>query len=447
MYNALTNKLASIFNTLRNKGKLSKYEIDIALKDVESALLDADVAIAVVKIISQSISEKALGQKIYKSVSPVDQVIKIVHEELVAILGADTASSKMNLNRYGTTNILMVGLQGSGKTTFSAKLANLYKKQGQNVLLVSLDTYRPAAREQLAILAESINVDSLEIIIDETPIEIAKRALKFAGTKYDIVIYDSAGRLHIDNELIKEIEDIKHILTPEEILLTIDALTGQDAINIAQNFHEALSLTGNLISKMDGDARGGAALSLRHVTSQPIKFLGIGERLDNIEIFDPKKMADKILDKGDIVSLVEKAKDIISEEEAERAKKRFEKGKFDLNDYLSHIQSMKKMGGIGSIMKMIPGAANFANKLQNSQFNDQLLKRQEAIICSMTKVERSNPSIINASRKKRICSGSGRSIQEINKLLIQFAKMLKMIKKTSKMDLASVMGAKLGNMF
>ena len=447
MYNSLIKKFASIFNTLRNKGKLSKYDIERALKDVEEVLIEADVAMSVVKIISKSITAKAIGQEIYKSVSPVDQVIKIVHEELVDILGSDKVSSAINLNRYDTTNILMVGLQGSGKTTFSAKLANFYKKQGKHILLVSLDTYRPAAREQLAILAKSINVDSLEIISGETPIEIAKRALSSAGKKYDIVIYDSAGRLHINQELINEIEDIKNILTPKEILLTVDALTGQDAINSAKHFHEKLSLTGNLISKMDGDARGGAALSIRHITAQPIKFLGIGEKLDNLEIFDPKKMADKILDKGDIVSLVEKAKDIISDEEAEYAKKRFEKGKFDLNDYLSQIQNMKKMGGVGTIMKMIPGAANFANKLQNSSFNDHSLKRQEAIICSMTKQERRDSNIINASRKKRICCGSGTSIQEINKLLTQFAKMLKIMKKTSKMDPLSVMGGKLGNMF
>jgi signal recognition particle subunit SRP54 len=333
---------------------------------------------------------------------------------------------------------MMVGLQGSGKTTFSAKIANLLKKNGKKILLVSLDIYRPAAQEQLKILADSINVDSLEIVANQKPYEIVKRAIK-ESHNYDVVIYDTAGRLHINEELIEELNIVKDLLTPSEILLTVDALIGQDASNIAFEFNRKVGVTGNLLSKVDGDAKGGAALSIRYITQKPIKFLGVGEKVEDIEEFDPEKMVGRILDKGDIVSLVKKAQEVMSDQEAEKASKRMMSGKFNLNDYLTQIQGLKKMGGLSKILKLIPGASQLENRLQNSHFNDSSTLKQEAIILSMTKKERIMPEIINMSRKQRIIKGSGVTMSEMNKLIKQYEKISSMMKKMGKMDPQAIM--------
>jgi signal recognition particle subunit SRP54 len=438
MFQLLTNKFSNIFSGLRNKNLLTEHDIKNAMEEVKDALLEADVAISVVKELIDNISKKALGEAVYKSTTPSQIVIKIVNDALIEILGSSSKDSQLNLIGRRPANIMMVGLQGSGKTTFSAKIANLLKKNGKKILLVSLDIYRPAAQEQLKILADSINVDSLEIVANQKPYEIVKRAIK-ESHNYDVVIYDTAGRLHINEELIEELNIVKDLLTPSEILLTVDALIGQDASNIAFEFNRKVGVTGNLLSKVDGDAKGGAALSIRYITQKPIKFLGVGEKVEDIEEFDPEKMVGRILDKGDIVSLVKKAQEVMSDQEAEKASKRMMSGKFNLNDYLTQIQGLKKMGGLSKILKLIPGASQLENRLQNSHFNDSSTLKQEAIILSMTKKERIMPEIINMSRKQRIIKGSGVTMSEMNKLIKQYEKISSMMKKMGKMDPQAVM--------
>lgn len=438
MFQLLTNKFSNIFSGLRNKNHLTEHDIKNAMEEVKDALLEADVAISVVKELIDNISKKALGEAVYKSTTPSQIVITIVNDALIEILGSSSKDSQLNLIGRRPANIMMVGLQGSGKTTFSAKIANLLKKNGKKILLVSLDIYRPAAQEQLKILADSINVDSLEIVANQKPYEIVKRAIK-ESHNYDVVIYDTAGRLHINEELIEELNIVKDLLTPSEILLTIDALIGQDASNIAFEFNRKVGVTGNLLSKVDGDAKGGAALSIRYITQKPIKFLGVGEKVEDIEEFDPEKMVGRILDKGDIVSLVKKAQEVMSDQEAEKASKRMMSGKFNLNDYLTQIQGLKKMGGLSKILKLIPGASQLENRLQNSHFNDSSTLKQEAIILSMTKKERIMPEIINMSRKQRIIKGSGVTMSEMNKLIKQYEKISSMMKKMGKMDPQAIM--------
>jgi signal recognition particle subunit SRP54 len=438
MFQLITNKFSNIFSGLRNKNHLTEHDIKNAMEEVKDALLEADVAISVVKELIDNISKKALGEAVYKSTTPSQIVIKIVNDALIEILGSSSKDSQLNLIGRRPANIMMVGLQGSGKTTFSAKIANLLKKNGKKILLVSLDIYRPAAQEQLKILADSINVDSLEIVANQKPYEIVKRAIK-ESHNYDVVIYDTAGRLHINEELIEELNIVKDLLTPSEILLTVDALIGQDASNIAFEFNRKVGVTGNLLSKVDGDAKGGAALSIRYITQKPIKFLGVGEKVEDIEEFDPEKMVGRILDKGDIVSLVKKAQEVMSDQEAEKASKRMMSGKFNLNDYLTQIQGLKKMGGLSKILKLIPGASQLENRLQNSHFNDSSTLKQEAIILSMTKKERIMPEIINMSRKQRIIKGSGVTMSEMNKLIKQYEKISSMMKKMGKMDPQAIM--------
>jgi signal recognition particle subunit SRP54 len=433
MFQLLTNKFSSIFSGLKGKRSLNKYDIDEAMKEIKVALIEADVALSVVNQIIKNISEKSLGEEVYKSTTPSQIVIKIVTDELIKIIGSNPLDAQLNLVGRRPINIMMVGLQGSGKTTFSAKIAKILKKQDKKVLLVSLDTYRPAAQEQLRILANSAEIDSLEILPEQNPYEIAKRALR-NSQNYDVVVYDTAGRLHIDDKLIKELKDIEQLVNPAETLLTVDALIGQDAANIAHEFSNKISITGNVLSKLDGDARGGAALSMRYITQKPIKFLGIGEKIDDIESFDPERMVNRILDKGDIVALVKKVQDSISEEDAEKSAKRIKQGKFDLNDYLNQIQGLKKMGGISKILKMIPGAGQFEARLNNSPLREEATGKQEAIILSMTKKERAMPAIINTSRKNRIIKGSGTTTSELNKLLKQYEKISSTIKKMGKMD-------------
>jgi signal recognition particle subunit SRP54 len=445
MFQTLTSKFSNIFSKFRNKNTINKYDIENAMEDVKIALLEADVALPVVKELITNISAKVLGEQVYKSTTPYQIIIKIVSDELIKIVGSDPKESELNLTGRRPVNIMMIGLQGSGKTTFSAKIANLLKKEDKKVLLVSLDIYRPAAQEQLKILGDSIGIDSLSIVSGQKPYDIAKRAVK-ESQNYDVVIYDSAGRLHIDDKLIEEIKEIKTLLNPTEILLTVDALMGQDAANIATEFNNKIGVTGSILSKIDGDARGGAALSIRYITQKPIKFLGIGEKIEDIEKFDPERMVGRILDKGDIVSLVKKAQEIMSEAEAEKAAKKMQQGRFDFNDYLAQIQSLRKMGGLSKIMKLIPGASQFESRMQSSPFSDDSSKKQEAIILSMTKKERQIPDIINVSRKKRIIKGSGTTESEFNKLLKQYKKISSMMKKLGKMDPNEIM-KQFGNKF
>ncbi|MDA9163777.1 signal recognition particle protein, partial [Rickettsiaceae bacterium] len=394
------------------------------------------------------VKERAKGQEVVKSVSPAQMVIKIINDKLENLLAPSEEEARLNLNNTPPVNLLVVGLQGSGKTTATAKLGLKLKSQNKKTLLVSLDTYRPAAQEQLEVLGREIGVDTLEIIKDQQPLEITKRALKEAKLSgYDVVIYDSAGRLHIDEAMIDEVASVKKIITPTETLLVIDSMIGQDAVTVASTFDEKLTVTGIILSRIDGDARGGAALSVRHVTGKPIKFLSTGEKATDFEEFDAKRIASRILDMGDVVSLVEKASSLIDEKEAAKTAAKLKKGKFDLDDYISQIRMIKKMGGMGSMMSMIPGAAKFADKMGDADKGDKMLAHQVSIVSSMTKKERRNPDILNASRRKRISAGSGTSIQQVNVLLKQFKQISTMMKKASKMNPKSLMRSGIGKLF
>lgn len=448
MFKSLTQNFTKIFDKIKGTGVLTEERIDEALRDVRVALLEADVALTVVREFIASVKEKAKGQEVIKSVSPAQMVIKIINDELAAILSPNEEEAKLNLNNVPPVNILVVGLQGSGKTTSSAKLARRLKEQNKKVLLVSLDTYRPAAQEQLEILARDIGVESLAIIAGQNPLDITNRALAEAKLlAYDVVIYDSAGRLHIDEQMIHEVASVKKLITPTETLLVIDSMIGQDAVNVASTFNEKLDITGVVLSRIDGDSRGGAALSVRHVTGRPIKFLSTGEKTGDFEEFDAKRIASRILDMGDVVSLVEKAASVIDQEEAEKAAARLKKGKFDLDDYISQIKNIKKMGGFGSVMGMIPGMSKFSSKVGDLSGNDNLLNAQIAIVCSMTKKERRKPDLLNASRKKRVASGSGTSVQQVNSLLKQFQQISTAMKRVSKMDPKAMMRSGMGGLF
>jgi len=448
MFQTLTQNLTRIFDKIKSTGALTESQIDASMRDIRIALLEADVALPVVREFISSVKEKAKGQEIVKSISPAQMIIKIINDEIVNLLAPDETEAKLNLNSTPPVNILIVGLQGSGKTTASAKLALRLKKQNKKVLLVSLDTYRPAAQDQLQVLANDIGVDALEIVKGQKPLEITNRSLKEAKLSgYDIVIYDSAGRLHIDEEMISEVSTIKQMITPTETLLVIDSMIGQDAITVASTFDEKLTITGVILSRIDGDSRGGAALSVRHVTGKPIKFLSTGEKPADFEEFDAKRIASRILDMGDIVSLVEKAASVIDQKEAEKTAARLKKGKFDLDDYISQIKTIKKLGGFGSMMSMIPGMSKFSDKIGDASANDKMLNTQVAIVLSMTPKERRNPDILNASRRKRIATGSGTTVQQINTLLKQFKQISTMMKKAAKMDPKSMMRSGLGKLF
>ncbi|MDP4708417.1 MAG: signal recognition particle protein [Rickettsiaceae bacterium] len=448
MFQTLTQNLTKIFDKIKSTGTLTEGQIDASMRDIRIALLEADVALPVVREFIASVKEKAQGQEIVKSISPAQMIIKIINDEIINLLAPDATEAKLNLSSTPPANILIVGLQGSGKTTASAKLALRLKKQNKKVLLVSLDTYRPAAQDQLQVLANDIEVDSLEIIKGQKPLEITNRALKEAKLSgYDIVIYDSAGRLHIDEEMISEVSTIKKMVAPTETLLVIDSMIGQDAVTVASTFNEKLTITGVVLSRIDGDSRGGAALSVRHVTGKPIKFLSTGEKPADFEEFDAKRIASRILDMGDIVSLVEKAASVIDQKEAEKTAARLKKGKFDLDDYISQIKTIKKLGGFGSMMSMIPGMSKFSDKIGDAGANDKMLNTQVSIVLSMTKKERRNPDILNASRRKRIATGSGTTVQQINTLLKQFKQISTMMKKAAKMDPKSMMRSGLGKLF
>ncbi|MES2215057.1 MAG: signal recognition particle protein [Pseudomonadota bacterium] len=452
MFKNLSSNLSKIFDRLRSGGVLTEAQIDEAMRGIRVALLEADVALSVVKNFVDAVKNKAIGQNVIKSVSPGQMVVKIIHDELILLLASTEEERQINLRADPPVNIMTVGLQGSGKTTFSAKLA-LYlkaqhlKSQSKKILLVSLDTYRPAAQEQLAILAKSAEIASLPIISEEKPLEIVQRALKGARLGgYDVVIYDTAGRIHIDDVMMKELEDIKALTNPTEILLVADALTGQDAVNIASQFDAKLNITGVVLSKIDGDARGGAALSIKYITKKPIKFLSTGEKLSDLELFQPERVAGRILDMGDVVSFVEKAAEAVDEAEAAKAAARLQKGLFNMNDYLTQLRSIKKIGGFASILGMLPGAGKMLNQVDLSK-KEKEVKRSEAIILSMTKKERRKPDLINASRRKRIAEGSGTSVQDVNKMLKQYLQISSMMKKASRMGPKTLMRSGMGQFF
>jgi signal recognition particle subunit SRP54 len=425
MFDALTNKLSGIFSKLGSRGILTEKDVEEGLREIRLALLEADVSLPVVKEFMSKVKEKALGEKVIKSISPDQQIVKIVYDELVELLGSNEDTS-LNFKAVPPSVILMVGLQGSGKTTTSAKIA-LKLKKNKRVLLASLDVYRPAAQEQLSQLASQVNVDVLPIVAGEKPLQITKRAIE-VGQKglYDVLILDTAGRLQIDENLMEELQNISEIVKPHETILVIDSMMGQDAINVITGFNDQISLTGVILTKLDGDTRGGVALSVKHLTNLPIKFVGTSEKMDGISPFYPERMASRILGMGDILSLVEKVQGEIDEEEAEKTAKKMLKGNFDLEDFLAQLNQIKKLGPLENIIKMLPGAKKMG--LTNVNIDPKLMKRTEAIVLSMTMEERRNPDILKASRKKRIAAGSGTSVEEVNKLLKQFEDMKKMMK-------------------
>lgn len=440
MFEALSDKLSGVFDKLRRRGALSEADVTEALREVRLALLEADVALEVVRDFIAKVRERAVGAEVLRSVSPGQQVVKIVNDALIDALGG-AGAVEINLNAASPVPILMVGLQGSGKTTTAGKLAlRLKDKQRKKVLLASLDTQRPAAQLQLAQLAERAGVASLEIIPFQSPVQIARRAMDTARREvYDVVILDTAGRLSIDDVLMAEVRDIRDATNPAETLLVVDAMTGQDAVNTARAFNEALGVTGIVMTRMDGDARGGAALSMRAITGAPIKLTGTGEKLDALEEFHPERVAGRILGMGDIVGLVERAAETIDQAEAEKLAKKMAKGTFDLEDYASQLKQIGKMGSISGILGMLPGISKVKAQMADANMDTSFLKRQAAIISSMTQKERRQPEILKASRKKRIAAGSGTSVQEVNKLLKQFDDMSAMMKRMSKMGQKGMM--------
>ena len=446
MFDSLTNRLGGIFDGLMKRGMLREEDVAEALRMVRVALLEADVALPVAKDFIEKVKAEAVGEKVLRAVKPGQQVVKIVHDALIEML--DHADSALNLNTPAPAVILMTGLQGSGKTTTTGKLARmLNEKQRRKVLVASLDIYRPAAQEQLRVLAEKVGVDCLPIIEGQKPLQITERALKEAKLGgYDILILDSAGRLSIDEALMAELASVRDLAKPVETLLVADAMTGQDAVNTATNFNNAIGITGIVLTRVDGDARGGAALSMRAVTGRPIKFLGTGETSEALQAFDAKRIAGRILDMGDVVSLVEKAAESVDMDEARRVAEKMQKGKFDLDDFLSQLRQMKKMGGLSGLMGFMPGMGKIKNAMAGANIDDKIVNRQEAIILSMTVKERSKPDLINASRRKRIAAGSGTSVQDVNRLLKQFADMQTMMKRMQKMGGKGMMRAMSGLM-
>lgn len=424
MFDSLAKKLTGLFDKFSKRGILTEADVEKSLREIRIALLEADIALPVVKSFIDAVREKAVGQEIVKSVSPAQMMVKIVHDQLVEALGTSDGS----LNKGHPQIILLVGLQGTGKTTTAAKLGKYLKKQNKKVLMVSLDVYRPAAQEQLQQLGEQHDIECFPI--GETDIEsICSNALKYAKSGgFDSILLDTAGRLHINDELMNEVKKIQKITTPQETLLVVDSMTGQDAVNIAKSFKEAIDLTGIILTRVDGDARGGAALSMKQITGRNIKFVGMGEKIDQLEVFSPERIASRMLDMGDIVSLVEKASETADEEEAEKMMKKLEKGRFDLNDMVNYLKQMEKMGGLSSLLKMMPGFGRMESELNRSGIDDKLLKRQVAIIYSMNPKERRNYKILNGQRKKRIANGSGVHVSEVNRLLKQYEQICKMMK-------------------
>jgi len=450
MFEALSDRLSATLEKLTGKGALSEADVQAAMREVRVALLEADVSLPVAREFIKRVSAQATGQTVLKSVTPGQQVVKIVHDEMIKVLaGDDPEPASLRIDSPPAT-IMMVGLQGSGKTTTTGKLAKrLTERDGKRVLMASLDTRRPAAMEQLATIGKQIGVDTLPIQIGQTPVQIAKRAKMQASLGgYDVVMLDTAGRLSIDDELMAEVEAVRDEAKPRETLLVVDGLTGQDAVNTAENFDGRIGISGVVLTRMDGDGRGGAALSMRAVTGKPIKFVGLGEKMDALEEFHPERVAGRILGMGDIVSLVEKAQETLEAEAAERMAKRFMKGRFDMNDMAMQLEQMLKLGGMQGIMGMLPGMGKLTKQLDAANMDDKVIRRQLAIIQSMTKEERKKPELMAASRKKRVAAGSGMQVQDVNKLLKMHRQMADMMKKMGKMGgkkgLRGMMGQLMG---
>lgn len=430
IFENLADKLQSAFKNITGRGKLTEKDIQAAMREVKLALLEADVNFKIVKDFIQKVSDKAMGEEVMSSLSPGQMVIKIVNEELTELMGK--SHEKIRISSKPPTVIMMVGLQGSGKTTTSGKLAAVLRKQGKRPLLVACDIYRPAAIKQLHVVGDQLSIPVFSMG-ETNPVEIAKASIAHANKFFnDLVIIDTAGRLHIDEELMTELRDIKSTVNPTEILLVVDAMTGQDAVNVAQSFNEQLDIDGVILTKMDGDARGGAALSVRAVTGKPIKYVGMGEKLSELEEFHPERMASRILGMGDILSLIEKAQENLDEEKMRKMEKKFRKAEFDLEDFLDQLQQMKKMGSFRDILGMLPGINS--KMLDEVKFDEREFVRMEAIVQSMTVKERRNPDILNASRRKRIAAGSGTQVQDINRLIKQFDQSKKMMKQMSGMQ-------------
>ncbi len=442
MFESLSERLGGVFDRLRGRGALNEADVREAMREVRVALLEADVALPVVRTFIDKVTEQAVGQSVLKSITPGQQVVKIVNDALVDMLGSE--ASDLELAVTPPAIIMMVGLQGSGKTTTTAKIAKrLTEKDRKKVLMASLDVNRPAAQEQLAILGEQTGVSTLPIVAGQQPVDIAKRAMQAAKLQgFDVLILDTAGRLHVDAQLMAEMKAVADVATPAETLLVVDSLTGQDAVNVAKNFSEQVPLTGVILTRMDGDARGGAALSMRAVTGKPIKFVGTGEKLDGLDVFHPGRVAGRILGMGDVVSLVERAAETIQQDEAEALAAKMAKGQFDMNDLRAQLQQMQRMGGLGALAGMLPGM----KKLQGaaSGMDDRILVRMDAIISSMTKKERTKPELLQAKRKIRIANGSGTTVQEVNKLLKMHQEMSTAMKKIRKMGGIKGLGALFG---
>lgn len=432
-FESLSERLGKAFKNITGKGKLSEKNMNDMLREVRMSLLEADVNYSVVKDFIAKIKEQALGEEVMTSLNPGQMVVKIVHDEIINLLGTEDAP--VNYKKDGITTIMMVGLQGTGKTTASAKIANVMKKkQGRNPLLVACDVIRPAAIEQLKTLGESIGVEVFSLGVETKALETAQKAMQYAKEKgYDTVLFDTAGRLHIDEELMQELSDIRAEVKPDDILLTVDAMTGQDIVNVASSFHEQLSVSGLVVTKLDGDSRGGGVLSVRTITNVPVKFVGLGEKIDDLDVFHPDRMADRILGMGDIMSLVEQAQDKMDMDVANKSANRMMNGQFTLNDMLVQFQQLKKMGSLGGIMKMIPGLNQMAGQLDEAKADDKM-KKSEAIIQSMTPEERENPDILRASRKNRIARGSGTQVADVNRVLSDFNKMKQVMKQMGGMN-------------
>ena len=428
MFQGLTEKLANAFKKFRSKGKLTAADVKEGMREVKLALLEADVNFKVVKEFVNSVTERAVGTEVLESLLPAQQIVKIVNEELVNLMGGETP--KINISPKPPTVIMMVGLQGAGKTTHAGKIANMYKGKGKNPLLVACDVYRPAAIDQLKIVGESVGVPVFSMGAKISPVEIAKAGVEHAKKNgHDMVLVDTAGRLHIDEELMAELVKIKENVDPAEILLVVDAMTGQDAVNVAKAFNDLLDITGVVLTKIDGDTRGGAALSVKYITGKPIKFIGTGEKMDALELFHPDRMASRILGMGDILSLIEKAEAAFDEKNAKELEKKMREQTFTLDDFLEQMRSLKKMGNLEQILGMMPGVKQ--SQIKDAKIDENQMTHIEAIILSMTKAERNKPDIINGSRRKRIADGSGTSVEEVNKLLKQFEQMKKMMKQFS----------------
>ena len=428
MFQSLSEKLENAFKKFRSKGKLTEADVKAGMREIKLALLEADVNFKVVKDFIKVVSERAVGTEVLESLLPAQQIVKIVNEEMTSLMGG--TQSKLVISPKPPTVVMMVGLQGAGKTTHAGKIAGLYKKQGKHPLLVACDIYRPAAIKQLQIVGEKLDIPVFTMGDKTSPVKIAEEGVKFAVSKgYDMVFIDTAGRLHIDEELMNELRNIKQKVEPTEILLTIDAMIGQDAVNVAETFNELLDITGVVLTKLDGDTRGGAALSVKHVTGKPIKFVGTGEKLDTIEPFYPDRMASRILGMGDVLSLIEKAEQAYDEKKAVELEKKIRESTFTLDDYLEQFSQIKNMGSLEQLMGMMPGMNSGA--LKDAKIDEKAIARTEAIIKSMTKREREKPDILNASRKKRIAAGSGTTVEEVNKLLRQFEQTTKLMKQFS----------------